>query len=85
MVLYECDGNAILAEPIKNRTTAELSRAFQVMEQTLTSRGLKPRLVRLDNGASQLLKKYLYIIQAISFQLNPPYSHRRNAAEHACH
>jgi hypothetical protein len=31
MVLYEYDGNAILAEPITNRTSAELLRAFQVM------------------------------------------------------
>jgi hypothetical protein len=29
MVLYEYDGNVILAEPIKIRTTAELLRAFQ--------------------------------------------------------
>jgi hypothetical protein len=28
MVLYEYDGNAILAEPIKNRTAADLLRAF---------------------------------------------------------
>jgi hypothetical protein len=57
MVLYEYDGNAILAEPIKYRTAAELLRTFKVMEQKLTSRGLKPRLMRLDNDASQLLKK----------------------------
>jgi hypothetical protein len=56
MVLYEYDGNAILAEPIKNKTAAELLRAFQVMEQKTTSRGLKPRLMKLDNKASQLLK-----------------------------
>jgi hypothetical protein len=33
MVLYEYDGNAILAEPIKNRTAAELLRAFHVMDR----------------------------------------------------
>jgi hypothetical protein len=33
MVLYEYDGNAILAEPIKNRKSPELLRAFQVMEK----------------------------------------------------
>jgi hypothetical protein len=52
MVLYEYDGNSILAEPIKNRTSAELLRAFQVMENILTARGLQPKLMRLDNEAS---------------------------------
>jgi hypothetical protein len=53
MVLYDYDGNVILAEPIKNRTTVELLRAFQVMEQKMTSRGLKPRLMRLDVTTAQ--------------------------------
>jgi hypothetical protein len=33
MVLYEYDGNAFMVEPIKNRTSVEILRAFQVMEQ----------------------------------------------------
>jgi hypothetical protein len=33
MVLYEYDGNSILAEPIKKRRAVELFRAFQVMEK----------------------------------------------------
>jgi hypothetical protein len=41
MVLYEYGGNVILAEPIKNRTSAELLRAFKVIEKKLTARGLK--------------------------------------------
>jgi 3-deoxy-D-arabino-heptulosonate 7-phosphate (DAHP) synthase len=82
MVLYEYDGNAILAEPIKNHTAAELLRAFQVMEKQLSARGLQPKLMRLDNEASQLLKSYLHE-QDITFQLVPPYNHRRNAAERA--
>jgi hypothetical protein len=56
MVSYEYYGNDIMAEPIKNGNAAELLRAFQVMEQELNARGIKPRLVRLDNKASQLLK-----------------------------
>jgi hypothetical protein len=50
----------------------------------LTSRGLKPKLMTLDNEASKLLKDYLRD-QDINFQLVPPYCHRRNAAEHAIH
>jgi hypothetical protein len=48
------------------------------MEQELVARGLKPKL----NEASKLLKANLYQ-QDITFQLVPPYSHRRNSAERA--
>jgi hypothetical protein len=33
MLLYDYDSNAILAQPIKDRTAPELLKAFQVMEQ----------------------------------------------------
>jgi hypothetical protein len=79
MILYDYDSNAILAQPIKDRTAHELLRAFQVMEQELVARGLKPKLMKLDNDASKLLKMYLHQ-QNITFQLFPPYIHRRNAA-----
>jgi hypothetical protein len=42
MVLYEYDGNAIMAESIKNNKAGELFRSFQGMEQKSTPRGLKP-------------------------------------------
>jgi hypothetical protein len=42
MALYKYDGNAIMAEPIKNRTARELLRAFKVMDQKLIARGLTP-------------------------------------------
>jgi hypothetical protein len=84
MVLYEYDGNDIMAEPIKNNKSAELFRSFQVMEQKMTSRGLKPKLMTLDNEESTLLKDYLHG-QVINFQLVPPYGRRRNAAERAIH
>jgi hypothetical protein len=69
-----------MAEPIKTRTSVKLLRAFKVMEQKMTARGLKPRLMRLGNEASQLLKDYLYE-KEISFQLVPPYSNLHNAEE----
>jgi hypothetical protein len=52
------------------------------MEQELVARGLKPKLVKLDNEASKFLKTYLHQ-QDFAFQLVPPYSHRRNSAERA--
>jgi hypothetical protein len=82
MILYYYDSNAILAQPIKDRTAPELLRAFQVMEQEFLARGLKPKLMKLDNEASKLLKAYLYQ-QNITFKLVLPYSHRRNSAEKA--
>jgi hypothetical protein len=51
MILYDYDRNVILAQPIKERTSPELLRAFQVMEQELVARGLKPQLMKLDNEA----------------------------------
>jgi hypothetical protein len=82
MILYDYDSNAILAQPIKDRTAPELLRPFQVMEQELVAQGLKPKLMKLDNEASKLLKMYLHH-QNITCQLVPPYSHRRNSAERA--
>jgi hypothetical protein len=82
MILYDYDNNAILAQPIKDRTAPELLKAFQAMEQELVARGLKPKLMKLDNEASKLLKTYLHQ-QDITFQLVPPYSHRRKLAERA--
>jgi hypothetical protein len=81
-ILYDNDSNAILAQPIKNRTSPELLKAFQVMEQELVARGLKPKLMKLDNEASKLLKTYLHQ-HNITFQLVPPYSHIQNSAERA--
>jgi hypothetical protein len=71
MVLYDYDSHAISAQPIKNRTAPELLKAFKFMEQELVARGLKPKLMKLDNEASKLLKNYLYQ-QDIKFQLAPP-------------
>jgi hypothetical protein len=82
MILYDYDSNAILAQPIKDHTEPALLKAFQFMEQELMAKGLKPKLMKLDNDASKLLKDYLYQ-QDIMFQFVPPYSHIRNSAERA--
>jgi hypothetical protein len=82
MILYDYDSNAILAQPIKDRTAPELLKAFQAMEQEVVARGLESKLMKLDNEASTLLKTYLHQ-QNITFQLVPSYSHRRNSAERA--
>jgi hypothetical protein len=71
MILYDYDINAMLAQPIKDRRAPELLKAFQVMEHELVARGLKPKLMKLDNEASKLLKTYLHQ-QNSTFQLFPP-------------
>jgi hypothetical protein len=71
MILYDYAINAILAQPIKHRTSPELLKAFQLMEQELMARGLKPKFMKLDNEGSKSLKEYLHQ-QDISFQLLPP-------------
>jgi len=81
-ILYDYDSNSIHAEPIKNRTAAEILRAFQVVHQMLTKAGLRPKLQRLDNECSNLLADYM-TKQGIDYQLVPAGQHRRNAAERA--
>jgi hypothetical protein len=82
MVLYDYDSNAILAEPLINKSAPEHLRAYKVMHALLVSRGLRPQLQRLDNEASNLLKTFI-TTAGIDFQLAPPGIHRRNAAERA--
>ena len=48
----------------------------------LTSRGLRPKLQKLDNEASVMLIDFL-IDNGVGFQLTPAGIHRRNTAERA--
>ena len=81
-ILYCYDSNAILAEPIKSRSQHEILQAYKKLHQELTTRGHRPQLQRLDNEASNLLKQEMTRL-GVSWQLVPPHSHRRNAAERA--
>ena len=81
-MIYDYDSNAILPTPIKNRTSNTIVQAYTDTYDFLQSQGLRPRLQRLDNEASKLLKAEMYK-RDIDFQLAPPEIHRRNAAERA--
>eukprot|EP00957_Ditylum_brightwellii_P020756 1564932-Ditylum_brightwellii.AAC.1 len=48
-VIYSYDNNAILVEPIQNRTEKEIMRVFDMIHDYLQQRGLKPKYMRLDN------------------------------------
>ena len=56
MVVYDYNSNAILVEPMKNRTAKTILTAFQVLHRRLCNAGLRPRLQRLDNECSDALK-----------------------------
>ena len=55
-VVYDYDSDNIIVEPIKSRTAAEHTCAYKVLFNHLTSRGLRPKLQKLDNEASAMLK-----------------------------
>ena len=82
MVLTEVDSDAILVEPMKNRTAGEMIRAYQVLIDRLNSAGIFPKLHILDNECSADLKAVIKE-NGMKFQLVPPHDHRRNIAEKA--
>ena len=82
MVFYHPATNAILAEPIKNRSTAELIRAQDKIHKFLTSRNFKPTYQILDNECPEALQDY-FKLHNVAFQLVPPHLHRNNQAERA--
>ena len=79
-VLYSYDTNAILVEPLKNRTVQDLLRAYATIITCLSDRGYKPNIHFFDNEAPYILQQY-NTQQKIKYQLVPPHSYRRNAAE----
>ena len=56
MVLID-DSNAILVEAMKNRTTGEMIRAYQVLVNRLRCAGVTPKMHSLDNECSAEFKE----------------------------
>jgi hypothetical protein len=82
MVLPEVDSNAILVEPMKNRTAGEMVRAYQVLIDRLNFAGIFPKLHILDNECSADMKKTIKS-NKMDFQLVPPHDHCCNLAKKA--
>ena len=82
LVIYDHDSNAILAEPLKNKTGPEIKRGWMHINSILSKSGNAPKIYIIDNEASKDLKASL-AKNDISYQLVPPHVHRRNAAERA--
>jgi hypothetical protein len=82
MVLIKIDSNAILVEAMKNRTTGEMIRAYQVLVNCLRSAGVTPKMHILDNECSAEFKERIKS-NNMQYQLVPAHDHRRNIAEKA--
>jgi hypothetical protein len=82
MIVYDYDSNHIFATPFKTRTAKYILDAYKIVHAQLCVAGLRPQLQRLDNECSENLKEFLRT-EKVDFQLVPPGSHRRNAAERA--
>jgi hypothetical protein len=80
MVCYYYDANYIRTIAIKSNSGAEWVRAFGIVFDEMTSKGLNPKLQTMDNEASVALKNY-FMEKEMSYQLVPPHYHRANAAE----
>ena len=81
MVMVDIDSSAILVEPIKNRTDAELTRAYSALMLRLQRAGVTPRKHVLDNEVSLAMKDLIRDKYKMTLELVPPGCHRRNAAE----
>jgi hypothetical protein len=82
MVLYDYDSNAILTTPLRNRKAQTILDGYKILHARLCQAGLRPKLQRLDNKCSTILKEFM-TDESIDFQLVPPGIHQRNAAERA--
>ena len=82
MVIYSYDANAILAEPLKNRSAGEIVKAWKTINEKLEKAGVSPLVYILDNEISKEFKNALHK-KHIKYQLVPPHIHRANAAKRA--
>jgi hypothetical protein len=82
MVLYAYDANAILVEPIKNRSDSKKLKAMELLINR-ANKGTTLKVQWMDNEASAAMKQLLQNNFGMQFQLAPPHMHRINAAERA--
>ena len=83
LIVYVYNCNAILARPMKNRSSKETIKVYKEIYRYLELRGMKPRLHKLDNEVSEALKEFIIGEARCKMQLAPPHIHRQNAAERA--
>ena len=81
-ILYDYDSNAILAEPIRSRSSNNLIAGYDACYNRLKEAGIHPILHRLDNETSRDLRANIKA-KGLDYQLVDTYAHRRNLAERA--
>ena len=59
MFMLDIDSNAILVEPLKNRTDAKLTRSYRAMMLRLKRAGIVPQKHILDNEVSTEMKNII--------------------------
>ena len=67
LVLYDYDSNAILAEPMKSRHATAILNAYKLIHAKLCAAGLRPKLQRLDNECSTVLKSCIGLQYSVSW------------------
>jgi hypothetical protein len=82
LILYTYDDNAILVEPLKTRSDADQLKAYEAI-LTRAGKGTALTMHWMDNEASIAIKRLLTEQFKLEYQLVPPHTHRRNAAERA--
>lgn len=82
LVAYDYDSNLVWGVPMPSRTSAQIVKAYKEIYKMLQTKGLKPKLQRLDNECAKELKEF-FDEKSIEFQLTPAGKHSRNLAEKA--
>eukprot|EP00804_Cyclotella_cryptica_P013560 CCRYP_012915-RA/>CCRYP_012915-RA protein AED:0.35 eAED:0.35 QI:0/-1/0/1/-1/1/1/0/404 len=81
MVMVEIDSCAILVEPIKNRTNAELTRAYSALMLRLRQASIIPCKHILNNEISTAMKDLIQDTYKMTLELVTSGCHHRNAAK----
>ena len=76
MVLTESDSDIILVEPMKNRTSGEMIRAYQALIDCLHAANIVPKHHILDNECSEEFKATIKG-NNMTYQLVPPHDQLR--------
>ena len=81
LIVYAYAPNAILMEPINDRTGGEILKGFNRAVEYLKERGYRAVLNIMDNETSKELKHCIKKVANSALQLVEPHNHRANAAE----
>ena len=82
MILCDIDSNIIISEPMKNRISGEMIRAYRVLMLRLKSACIKSIKHIINNEASSEFKEEIKQ-HDMTYELVPKGMHRRNIAEKA--